>query len=228
MSVSSERYDIGYQPTYESISRGFKKGYSTRVYLVGDRPDYKNISTVEKKDLAIESLCNLIIDILNEFEDENVHDRKVKDVIIGKTFVDRRQTRGSRDISPTEPTTWRVGGIPSRWGTKYKGLGYDAMIVFECFVESDVPIVLREVFGFDQQSMCLMFENYIIKAMKEMKPARDSVLKRVKIVNDDDGGGGRDGAHDGAVLYVAIKLSQPTLIEEDEQAGSGTESEEDS
>ncbi len=226
MSVLSTA-TLARQPSYDVLCRGDRKGFTQNLVKV--RPDYSSIDTLQKRKEAVKALVDHIIVILQEFNDENLHEQYIKEVVIGKTYI---QGKSRIAFDQTDGSTWKIGGVSSRWSTKYQS-DSNALVVIECFCLSDVPLALREVFDMDQQNFGLMFENLVLMELKSRIKNKkhdlyEQIFKFLKVKNSDDGGGGRFGQTTiGTVLYVTIKLAEMEVEEEEVEEEEKEEEEEE-
>ncbi len=142
---------LGRQPPFEVISRGERRGYTQK--LIQARPVYTDIAVVDDRREAVNALVDHIVSILYEFKTDNLFGQQVAQVVIGKTYAAKKD----RSVfSPTNPNTWKICGVSSRWNSKYFTEEYDALVVFECFSARDVPENLQ-IYHIDQQQYSKIF-----------------------------------------------------------------------
>lgn len=104
-------------------------------YYVCDTECLVHITRDDTLQKAEEKLVKKTEDIFSELEIQK--DALVKKFYIGKTFV---QSKKKRKINPMNPTTWRKGGISSRWGDHRKeDYGKDGMVVIAVITRDQVP-----------------------------------------------------------------------------------------
>lgn len=208
---------------YDQVASGQRRGYTVwsmpndeaRI----ERPYFAGVNTEAKRDDCVRAIGEHMLRIIDDARQKS--GRRVAEVQVGKSYVEC--ARGRREFDPTglltwltkdptglltwlteDPTdllTWSMKGVRSRWNVKYNGLEYDGVVIVVCFSRGDVPRALS-IMKFDHQDLCLKYEDMVAEWLRE------NVGQRTRVVNADDGGGGRRSkTHDGFVLYLAFKFA---------------------
>ncbi|XP_052074721.1 uncharacterized protein LOC127712370 [Mytilus californianus] len=202
---------------YDLLCKGDVKGYSYNLAkLFDDIPCGKS----EHKhpiefDMAFKRSKRKINETIKEIQIQS--ERKVIKFTIGKTYA---RTRKSGKFDPMRPSSWLLdSGINGRWKNEYEKQGYDGLVVIGCIVLDLIPEkVHQNISWIDQEKYALGLEQALIQYYTLHK--QDARLGN-KSFNT---GGDVQNTPKSGIIYMAYKLENPKIEEEENQDESTDES----
>jgi hypothetical protein len=81
----STTIDFGKQPSFDDLTRGEGRGFAAK--LLNPHPNYAAIEVQENRVNLVNNLATHVQNIISTFNDENLYNRSVREITIGKKFA---------------------------------------------------------------------------------------------------------------------------------------------
>ena len=192
------------------------------LYYVCDKECLVDITREDTLHIVEDKLVKKIEDIFTDLQIQK--DATVDKFYIGKTFV---QSTKRGKINPLNPSTWKKGGISSRWGDhKEEEYGRDGMIVIAVITRDQVP--LRETDDPSKPEPAVHQEDYTLAIEQRLMHYYKITKGDKRLANKTFTSGGADKKGSaGYALYVAFSLKKNETEETegevtDDQSGNNS------